>query len=342
MTSNILDLFCGAGGMGLGFAMAGFNVAVSTDINPHAVKTHSFNFPKCVSTLEDLTKISAEDFINKYNIHKDNIVGIIGGPPCQGFSIAGKRLLDDPRNKLFLEYVKFVEYIKPLFFVIENVPGLLSMNQGSVKNEILAIFQDMGYNVSYQILNAVDYNVPQLRKRLIFIGYKSGVPTFPTPMCDKNNYKTVGQSIMDLEVLEPSLTDEVLLLDGKEIHNHYAYPLTDINRARMSNIPEGGNHKNLPPNLQRNVHYASAYRRLHRSNPSCTITTHFRDEYLIHPTKDRIISVREAARLQTFPDNFVFFGPKSRLGQHGLVGNAVPPLLAKSIAMHIKSELELH
>lgn len=331
---NVIDLFCGAGGLSEGFRQAGFDILLGVDFNEHAINTHHYNFKNSISVCADLTKVDPEELLNQHSIHKKDIDGIIGGFPCQGFSMAGKRWIEDPRNKLFLEVVKFVEHIQPSFFLLENVPGLLSMKNGSIKDEIIGAFSELGYNVEAKVLTATDYGVAQIRKRVFFFGLKKGNPSFPEPTVISPI--PLWEVIGDLPKLELGEGGEELILeDGEVIYNHFAFPLQDLNKKRLQNIPEGGNHSDLPKELQRKTAYNSAYRRLHRNKPSYTIHTHFRDEYLIHPTQDRVISVREAARIQSFPDEFKFIGPRSRKGQMGQVGNAVPPLLAKHIALEV-------
>lgn len=337
---NVIDLFCGAGGLSEGFRQGGFNISIGIDFNKHAINTHHHNFPESVSILGDITQLDPMQVLLDNNLSKDEITGIIGGFPCQGFSIAGRRWIEDPRNQLFKECVRFLNRIKPKFFVFENVQGLVSMDNGRIKDEIIELLSAEGYKVDAKILTATDYGVPQLRKRVFFIGFREDIgltPTYPKP----NNLiaKTVGEAIMDLPKLGIKEGSELTVLDGRTIHNHVSVGVTPVTLERFAHIPEGGNSSHIPTHLQRNKPYQSAFRRLSRDLPSCTINTHFRDEYLIHPTQDRVITVREAARLQSFPDDFVFLGPKSREGQHGAVGNAVPPLMAKAIAVLIKEQL---
>lgn len=335
---KVIDLFCGGGGLSEGFRQAGFDVIMGIDFNENAIKTHHYNFPNSISLHSDITQLEPTQLFSDYQIDKNEIKGVIGGFPCQGFSIAGKRWVEDPRNKLFLECVRFVENIQPSFFVFENVPGLVSMDNGKIKDEIEETFSSIGYNVQSKVLIATDYGVAQIRKRVFFIGFKEGVPTFPLPTVDKA--LTVGESILDLPVLGlKEGKEEWELENGVYLYNHTSVGLNDINLQRIQSIPEGGNSSDIPKYLQRTKPYQSAYRRLHREKPSYTIHTHFRDEYLIHPTQDRVITVREAARLQSFPDSFRFIGSKSRTGQHGAVGNAVPPLMAKAIGEHILNTL---
>lgn len=336
--NKVIDLFCGGGGMSEGFRQAGFDVALGVDFNAHAIATHHQNFPESISIHADITTLDPKKVLTDNGISKDEVVGVIGGFPCQGYSIAGKRWVDDPRNRLFLECVRFVKEVEPKFFVFENVPGLLSFNEGRAKDEIVEEFAKLGFNVDYKVLVATDFGVAQMRKRVFFIGFKEGNPVFPekthqTPV-------TVGEILDDLPKLGIKDGADILYLDdGTVLYNHFSFGIQDITLQRISHIPEGGNYKDIPIELRREKDYQSAFRRLHRDKPSYTIHTHFRDEFLIHPTQDRIITVREAARIQSFPDTFQFCGPKNRTGQLGAVGNAVPPLLAKAIAVRIKEEL---
>lgn len=335
---KVIDLFCGAGGLSEGFRQAGFEVVLGVDFNETAIATHHYNFPEGISLHADITTLEPDKLFAEYQLDKKDISGVIGGFPCQGFSMAGKRWVEDPRNKLFLECVRFVENIQPDFFVFENVPGLVSMEDGRIRDEIEETLSALGYHVKSKVLVATDYGVAQIRKRIFFIGFKEGTPSFPIPTVDK--VVTVGDAIMDLpEIGLKDGSEEWELDNGIYLFNHTSVNVNPLNLQRIQAIPEGGNASDIPKHLQRAKSYQSAYRRLHREKPSYTIHTHFRDEYLIHPTQDRIITVREAARLQSFPDTFRFLGSKSRTGQHGAVGNAVPPLMAKAIGEHVSSLL---
>lgn len=339
MYMKIIDLFCGAGGMSKGFLDANFEVVLGVDFNKNAIKTHEYNFPNSISAHVDLTEIKPLELLHKLNIDISEIDGIVGGPPCQGFSVAGRRVLEDPRNRLFLEFVKFVELIRPKFFLIENVVGLLTIGNGQVKDEILSTFSNLGYNIDVKVLDASHYEVPQKRQRIFFMGFLNHIPLFPNPVSLENPI-TVRDAFFGLPSLDLITEERTYEINGIEVHNHFNFNLSELTVERIRHIPMGGNYKSIPDHLKRDVEFNSAFRRLDYNKPSFTITSHFRDEFVLHPIEDRVISVREAARLQSFPDDFRFFGSKTRTGQTGLVGNAVPPKLAYYIALTIKKILE--
>ena len=341
MKPKVIDLFCGAGGLSLGFEMAGFEVVLGVDFNENAIACHEHNFPDSNSVHIDITTVTPESLLERYGIDPKEIDVVIGGFPCQGFSLAGKRLIDDPRNLLYKECVKYVEYIKPKAFMFENVKGILSTNKGKALEEILDSFRALGYDVQAKLLMATDYGVAQIRERVIIVGSRIGEISYPTPSHEKP--VTVGEILKGLPPLKSGEGGEILQTEqGEFIHNHKAVTLKELNQRRIEALPEGGKYGDIPESLRRKIPYTSSYVRLHRDRPSNTIPTHFRDSYFTHPTEDRILTVREAARIQSFPDDFVFVGPRARNGQYGAVGNAVPPLMAKAVASEILKTLESH
>ena len=341
---KVLDLFSGAGGLSLGFKLAGFNIIGAIDFNLDAIKTHEKNFYKSLSIHADITTIS-EGFIKE---NFKNVDVIIGGPPCQGFSNANKwqKLEDDPRNKLFFEFIKFVEVLKPRVVLIENVKGILTKNGGFARKSIATILEKHGYRVSFSTLTASDYGVPQKRTRAFFVATLENVFKFETLIKGERVY-TVKDAISDLYLLERnhnlklnSSTNKLALFlrDSKSITNHEPkYPNEEVmNRIKL--VPQGGNWKDVPASLwkiQRNNRHSSAYKRLDENSPSITIDTGHMNYF--HPLFNRVPTVRESARLQSFPDSFVFEG--SITSQYRQVGNAVPPLLSLAIANEIKKLL---
>ena len=234
---KVIDLFCGAGGLSEGFRQAGFELLLGIDFNRYAIETHHQNFPDSISLHADITQIEPSQLFSDYQLDMGKVDGIIGGFPCQGFSIAGRRWVEDPRNKLFLECVRFVKEIQPTFFVFENVPGLISMADGKIKDEIIETLSNCGYTVDAKVLTATDYFVPQMRKRVFFIGFKDGTPSFPLPLTDKS--VTVGESIMDLPELGLNDGMEEWELDnGLFLYNHTSVGLSEINFQRICHIPE--------------------------------------------------------------------------------------------------------
>lgn len=335
---KVIDLFCGAGGLSKGFEMAGFEVALAIDMWEDAVKTFNNNHQREVAQC-----INIHDLENEYlESLKGEITGVIGGPPCQGYSTVGTRDINDPRNHLYLEYCRVVEKISPEFFLIENVKGLITLNKGSFKEDILNRFAKLGYNVEYKILNSADFGVPQNRQRAFFVGIKNDKFTFP----EKNNEKiTTYDAISDLPSLE-SMDDNVenyiceiqneyqLLMrkNTKGIFNHEPTRHTEQTKSIISMIPDGGKISDLPEEYWNVRKYNKAFQRMNSQKQSNTIDTGHRNYF--HYKENRVPSVRESARIQSFPDDFVFLGSKT--SQYKQVGNAVPPLLSYALAKEIK------
>lgn len=340
---TFIDLFCGAGGMSYGFELAGFKSVLAIDNWQDALDTYKHNNPSGNPVKVDLTDVDVERIAKEQGIKKVDL--IIGGPPCQGFSIAGKHIIEDVRNKLYKSFVSFVEYYSPTAFVMENVPNILSIGEGAVRESILADFRALGYNVDYKVLTASDYGVPQNRKRAIFVGLKEGHFSFPEPTVTTKT--TVSQAISDLPdaTLEEGISYPVEAAseyqkwarkDSDGVHNHEITIHNEKTQHIISLVPDGGNYKDLPEEYQgtRKVHIA--WTRLNSQKPSITIDTGHRHHF--HYCFNRIPTVRECARIQSFPDSYVFC--KSRTSQYKQVGNAVPPLMAAAIAKEIKKVLK--
>lgn len=341
---KVIDLFCGIGGFSYGFTMTdNFDVVLGADIWNVALDTFKKNHSGTELLNEDLTTLP-DEYWTKY---KNKIDVIIAGPPCQGFSMNGKRRKDDKRNSLFEEVVRVTKIIQPKIVVIENVVGLLSMTTldgKDVKELIVEEFNKLGYNVKYKVLNAADYGVPQQRKRVIFIISKPDYNIeYPQPMYTEENYITVGQAIGNVdpngdEYLEQTCDFQKMMSGRKDICNHIRRKSNELVTKRMSFIPQGGNWKDIPKELGTGGGtYSNAYRRLDLKKPSITIK-HAAKAMIIHPTEDRILTVRECARLQSFDDNFILTGNGS--DQHQQLANAVPPLLGKAIAEEIYKGLK--
>lgn len=351
---SFIDLFCGCGGLSEGFQLAGFKCIGGIDFNQQAINTFNRNFPEAKGICADLLKMRTEDIIKEFgDLHDVDV--IIGGPPCQGFSAANryKSEGDDPRNKLFFEFVKFVDLAKPKAILIENVRGIVTNNNGYAKDRIYEIFESRGYKVSHQVLNASDYGVPQRRLRNFFVMLKD--EKFDFDLVKKTTHKvTVKEAIGELYGMEslgegvktitslPSNNYERYLRtpDGRLYNHDIRYPADSV-QHRISFVPQGGNWQNVPKELwpsDRDNRHSSAYKRLEENNQSVTIDTGNNHSNYFHPLYNRIPTVREAARLQSFPDSFVFEGNRSE--QYRQVGNAVPPLLAKAIAENLKGVLE--
>lgn len=333
---KIIDLFCGIGGLSLGFEQAGFEVVSAIDMWEDAVKTYNHNRKDKVGEV-----ITVEDFNEKVLpqlIKSQKISGVIGGPPCQGFSTVGKREIDDPRNKMYLEFYKAVKISNPDFFVIENVRGMLTLNKGAFVSDLLERFgpSGLGYNISYKLLNAADYGVPQNRYRVFFVGVKKGTFEFPEAL---EKHISAKDGISDLlhstsnkygsapqNDYQRNLRGELKAPLNQDYTDHSEQTINII-----SQIPDGGNIKDLPAEYWTVRKYNKAFERMSSTRPSNTIDTGHRNYF--HYSEPRIPTVRESARIQSFPDNFEILG--TRGSQYKQVGNAVPPMLANVIATQI-------
>ena len=339
---KVLDLFCGAGGLSKGFELAGFEVMGGVDFNQSAIDTYNHNFPNAKGYCCDLMNMTKEDIKAQFGDLSDVDV-IIGGPPCQGFSSANRQQneLNDPRNKLFFQFLKFVEMAEPLAVVIENVRGIVTKDNGYAKNRIYELFEERGYSVNHQVLDASDYGVPQKRLINFFVMIKGDKENkFDFNSLIKVAHKfTVKEAIGDIDNCYPDvdINNDFLrqMRNADHLENHNPRFPNEKVIERMKHVPEGGNWKDVPSELwdtQRDNRHSSAYKRLSSNEPSITIDTGHMNYF--HPLYHRIPTVRESARLQSFPDNFVFLGNQG--AQFRQVGNAVPPLLAKALGEAVK------
>ena len=357
---NVVDLFCGCGGFSKGFQQAGFNVRFGIDNWQDALVTYQKNFPNAVVLNEDITRVSGKQIIDMCGMQADEVDVIIGGPPCQGFSVSGKRMIDDERNVLYKSFVDLVSEIRPKVFVMENVPGLVRLFNGKVGEQVLEDFTGIGYTVKQQILSADNYGVPQQRKRVFFVGLNNEkfsrpdsfiYPTPTTGIGEMIPAISCKEAISDLDfvpddkVLGEDIPYEIparnsyqkMMRDGSNsILNHSITLHKEKTKEIIAMVPDGGNYKDLPEELwsTRKVHIA--WTRMDSKKPCFTIDTGHNHHF--HYRANRVPTVRESARIQSFPDTFEFVGIKtSQLKQ---VGNAVPPLLAKAIAENIIKVLE--
>lgn len=350
---KILDLFSGAGGFSYGMEKnPHFKTLVALDFNEPAIETFKNNMPWCHTIVGDIT---SED-VKKEVIEQSKKLGInmiIGGPPCQGFSLKGKKLgLEDPRNFLFKEYLKIVEILQPEVFVIENVKALLSTSAGFFRDQIIKTVKEMGYFVDYGVLTATDFGVPQTRQRAIFICCKSKLITLPKPTSER--VYTVRDAISDLSYLEanegafsqPYTTEaqseyqKARRKGSKVLFNHKASNHPEHAIAKLKMIPPECGKEHLPKELLGNQQFSGTWGRLKWDEPSPTIDTRFdacSNGTNNHPYLNRSITPREAARIQSFDDKFVFIGAKVNI--RAQIGNAVPPLLAEAIADKIDEDL---
>lgn len=347
---TVIDMFSGCGGLSRGFIDAGYEVLIGVDFDESALKTFERNHEGAIALKGDLFKDETIGEMAKAINHRSVDV-IIGGPPCQGFSLTGKRQEDDDRNKLFYSMVKAVERFQPKAFVLENVPSLATLYQGKAKTAILEEFGKLGYTINFQVLYAPDYGVPQIRKRIFFVGLKDGANfEFPEPVHTPENYVTCEQAIGDLPSLQDSVGQAIakytspatseyqkkMRANSSTLLNHVGTVHTDHVISVIRQVPEGGNHKDLPPGVGDSRKFNEAWTRYHSKKPSRTIDTGHRNHF--HYKWDRVPTVRENARLQSFPDDFEFIGNKTQ--QYKQVGNAVPPLLGYHLAKKLKPYLD--
>lgn len=369
-----IDLFSGCGGLTKGFSMAGIQTILGSDIDENCQKTFVRNFPNIPFLCKDIQQIEKKDIEEMIGNRKPDI--IIGGPPCQGFSLANKRrgkISDDPRNKLFYGFVKFINWYSPKAFVMENVKGLLSMQNGEVIKTIVREFSQagvFGYNVSYKVLKASDYGVPQNRERVIIIGFRKDlniIPKHPEPI-KQDHYVTVDEAISDLPQIDAGMGCEVMEYtmepqnafqkqmrkNSQYVTNHIAMKHTPRLIARFMAIKQGqclldvwdthGSVKRGSPEEKSTIKFGQNNQRLYGNKPAPTIAASFQSNF-IHPHLNRNFTAREGARLQSFPDDFIFEGMRTKmswekgLSQYQQIGNAVPVLLAKAIAESLIEQL---
>ena len=350
MKFKVLDLFCGAGGFSAGLDMIdNFTTEVGLDFDKYAIETFAKNFPNAASICGD---ILSQDVKNQV-IHESKIRGvnmIVGGPPCQGFSLKGKNLgLDDERNFLFKEYLNLVKEIQPEVFIIENVKNILNSSSHYFRDEIIKEIEGLGYIVNHGVVNAKNYGVPQNRERALFIASKTKFINFPNP---HEETTTVRDAISDLAYLESgegnilsdylnnSKSDYQRMLRGKKLQYHKASEHSQDAIDKLKMIPPEKGKEYLPKELLGKQKFSTTWSRLEWDNISPTIDTRFdtpSNGKNSHPYLNRAITPREAARIQSFNDDFYFCGPKVAVCKQ--IGNAVPPLLAKAIGEQICSEL---
>ena len=335
-----IDLFSGAGGLHLGFERAGFDIELCIDNDNLVERTHRRNFPNIPMINKDICTVTSNEIRGYLSSGKVDV--IIGGPPCQGFSTIGKRVSSDPekrakkdpRNELVLTYAKLIRELKPKFIVMENVKGILTLQGGEYLKNVLQQLADAGYSAEYKLINMADYGVPEIRERVIIIGNRLGMPVeFPIPDHSDNPndglpmWENCWDAIKDLESLG----------DMPEF-NHVALKHTEKNIERYKMIPEGGRlpEDALPPELYRK-NFGNTFKRPSRSKPALTMVPG-NDAFPIHPTLNRSLTVREAARIQTFPDSMIFEGNRRQQGHQ--VGNAVPPLFSQKLASFILEQIQ--
>ena len=390
MPYMMIDLFAGAGGLSEGLREAGFESLYANEIIPRYAETYRLNHPGTVVESSDIRDVSAHEVRAMLSLSKGELDLLAGGPPCQGFSInAPVRSEGDRRNHLFREFLRFTEEFEPKAVMIENVPGLVSFQNGATLAAILQSLEQLGYNADVQILYAPHFGVPQTRWRTIILGFKDydqPLAAFPEPLTlapvrinftsrfagrnivrlpsspELPPFTSVRDAIGDLpplgngevgaevkEYLTPALNDfqRIVRTDSPGVINHEAARLSAINIKRLSHIPPGGNWTDIPYDLlpagmqrARTSDHTKRYGRVDPDGLASTILTKCDPHWgaYFHYSQDRAFTVREAARLQTFPDSFQFTG--SRVEQYEQVGNAVPPFLAAAVGRSISRVLQ--
>lgn len=351
-----IDIFSGAGGLSLGAEMAGIQISAAIEINSNAAKTFMRNHKYAKVLQGDIKEIDPTSL----QIGNRSIFVIMGGPPCQGFSMSNTRTrnMENQKNYLFLEFVRFVQKIKPEWFVLENVGGLTSINKGKTRAMIEDYFRALGYDIKSEVLWASNYGVPQNRNRFFMVGNRLGID-FHFPQ-KHNMVYTVEDAISDLPSLKNGeMLDEAIYTKSLEDASSYAQLMrqgsdmaqqnyvsrnNDLVIERYKYIGQGQNWQAIPDFLMQNYAnkwrcHSGIYKRLRADQPSVVISN-YRKSMLIHPWENRGISVREAARLQSFPDTFIFEGSLMHIQQQ--IGNAVPPLLAKAVFQQIIKQTKEH
>ncbi|MGE5417508.1 MAG: DNA cytosine methyltransferase [Acidobacteriota bacterium] len=338
---KIIDCFCGAGGLSLGFEKAGFKVLYAFDLDKASINTYNHNphHHYGQAFVRDIYNVSKKSIEEDLGHELDEIDVVIGGPPCQGFSVQRRGDDSDPRNSLVLEYIRMILDIKPRLFVMENVGGLLSPRGIPYLTQLTEKLGEASYTIQRQTLTASDFGVPQGRKRVFIVGERlvCGAKKFEFPKPTGEPEKTVRDAIFDL-----------MDKNENDIPNHRSDKLSAVNLQRIQAIKEGEGRDSLPEELQLECHKKNAghrhldtYGRMEWDKPSPTITARF-DSFsrgrFGHPVLDRTITLREGARLQTFPDDFEFLGNKVEVARQ--IGNAVPPVLAEKVAVQVKTCLQ--
>jgi DNA (cytosine-5)-methyltransferase 1 len=338
-----IDCFAGAGGLSLGLVRAGFEIRAAFDWDADAVGTYRRNIAEHVNAL-DAETLSGSKLLMLAGLDKDSCSLVAGGPPCQGFSVQRRGSDEDGRNDLVLQFLRIVLEIQPTMFLMENVSAIGGPRGRAHFDEFCSKADSGGYRIHSQVLDAADYGVPQHRRRMLIVGEIADGReyfSFPAPTCEPTRYKTVHDAIGDL----PSPESE----EARLFANHTPDNISELNRIRISYVPQGGGREHIPPHLRLPCHAVSVektghrnvYGRLAWNEPSGTITTKcnsFTRGKFAHPAENRNISMREAARLQGFPDDFIFCGDKVAVAHQ--IGNAVPPPLAEIIGTAIRYAID--
>ena len=351
MEYTAIDLFSGCGGLSVGLEQVGFSVLAGVDFNEPALKTFAANHPEALTLSLDLSDPTSLDVLESQLGEDCDVDLVAGGPPCQGFSLTGPRRLDDPRNELYMSVLRAAERFQPKALLIENVRGMATLYNGEVLADVVESIERLGYVVTPpQVLDAASFGVPQHRLRLFIVATRRDVSpfSFPLPTHGPDQampYLTCSEAISDLPSLEHDLGCEEAKYEATpqspyqramregsaQLLNHVGTRHTEHVKEVIAQVPEGGNHKDLPPGVGESRKFNEAWTRYHSQRPSRTIDTGHRNHF--HYRWNRVPTIRENARLQSFPDAFRFLGTKTQ--QNRQVGNAVPPLLAAALGRNL-------
>jgi DNA (cytosine-5)-methyltransferase 1 len=361
---KIIDLFAGVGGLSYGFAHdENFEIIAANEILPKMAKAYELNHPSVKVYCKDIKDFGISDLQNDFGIKRGDIDLIVGGPPCQAYSTVGKRLIDDPRGKLFQEYYRVLKEIDPKMFLFENVKGLLSMQNGELLKTIIALFESLEYAVVYKVLNSADFGAPQMRERVIIIGTKNKskfIYPKPTHYNSQEGNNLLNQDLLPYLTLAEAISDLPFIKSNEESFEYSSEPQNEFQKLMrknasekimdhnapknneklvkiMENLPDGGTPADLPDNLKPKSGFKNTYCRLWWNRPSPTITRNLStpsSSRCIHPKAPRPLTTREGARIQCFPDDYIFYG--SRGDKNLQIGNAVNTFLSVAIKNSIK------
>ncbi len=362
-----IDLFAGVGGLSYGFVQdENFEILAANEILINMAKAYELNHPSVKVYCKDIKDFGLEDLKKDFGVKKGDIDLIIGGPPCQAYSTVGKRLIDDPKGKLFQEYFRVLKELDPKMFLFENVKGLISMQQGELLKSIILLFKSLGYKVDYKVLNSADFGAPQIRERVIIIGTKLDAKYMypePTRYNPEDGINLLNQELKPYLTLREAIGDLAFIKSSEECFVYATEPVNEFQKLMrenapnklmdhnspnnngslikiMENLPDGGTPKDLPEEMRPKSGFANTYCRLWWNRPSTTITRNLStpsSSRCIHPIAPRPLTTREGARIQCFPDHYIFYG--SRGDKNLQIGNAVPTFLSAALKDSIKKHL---
>ncbi len=359
---KVVDLFAGVGGLSYGFANdEDFEIIAANEILSDMAKAYELNHPMVKMYCKDIKDFGIKDLAQDFDIKKGDIDLVVGGPPCQAYSTVGKRLIDDPRGQLFQEYHRILQELKPSTFIFENVKGLLSMQKGKLFEQIISLFKSLGYKVKFEVLNSANYGVPQIRERVIVVGTKLEKDfSFPKKTHSDNSSGLFNSDLKPFLTLAEAISDLPFIESNDESFEYASEPQNEFQKLMRKNapkkladhnspknneklvqlmelLPDGGTPRDLPEELKPKSGFGNTYCRLWWNKPSTTITRNLStpsSSRCIHPKAPRPLTTREGARIQCFPDNYIFYG--SRSAKNLQIGNAVPTLLSIALKNSVK------